>query len=138
MGREIKFRAKRIDNGQWVYGQYFKTPLTDENSGTSSEVGWFFLYGEPRHCIVQDGVSFVIDVETLCQYTGLKDKNGKNEVFEGDIVDINDAIYEVKFDCGGFMAGKMFLDDYWNLYGYMFKVIGNIHQNPELLEGDGS
>lgn len=69
------------------------------------------------------------------QWTGLKDKNGK-EVFEGDLIKLTDGqIEEVIFDCGGFMTKRfcMYLDDYWNMHGYMYEVIGNIYENPELL-----
>lgn len=147
MSREIKFRARRTDNGQWVYGQYFRTPLTDENSGTTPDAGWFFLCGEPRHCIVKDGVSFVIDVKTLGQYTGLKDKNEK-EIYEGDIyydevfrsnvvIEFNNARY---FSCQKDEDRKTIVD---MLRPYQFgdplaskiEAIGNIYTNPELLEG---
>lgn len=71
----------------------------------------------------------------LMQYTGLDDKNNKR-VFEGDVVKIHaddpEEYHEVKFACGGFMAGDIFLDDYWNLNGHMFEVVGNRFENPEL------
>lgn len=67
MKTEIRFKGKRADTGEWVSGYYFKTPLTDENSGTDPEVGWFFLTGETRHCIsTEDGVVFVVDPESVC------------------------------------------------------------------------
>lgn len=135
--REIKFRGRRIDNGQWVYGQYFQTPLTDENSGVSSDKGWFFLSdSQQRHCIVQNCVAFVIDINTLGQYIGLKDKNGK-EIYEGDICDGHsdgigiitwtdfDGGYDYIFEDGGNVG-------IWEVKNYII-VIGNIHENPELL-----
>lgn len=62
---QIKFNAKRIDNDEWVSGHYFCSPLTDENSGTTSDKGWSFLSGEKRHCIEQNHVSFVVDPDTI-------------------------------------------------------------------------
>lgn len=73
----------------------------------------------------------------LMQYTGLKDKNGK-EIFEGDIVDVpsfNPSRYEVVFDRGGFCM-RHDKDDFHYPDGKYLEdgeVIGNIHENPELL-----
>lgn len=146
--REIKFRAKRIDDGRWVYGQYFKTPLTDENSGTSPDVGWFFLSGEERHCIVQEHVSFVIDVNTLGQYTGLKVVNG-NEIYEGDIIKhpwSEDSYEVISYIDGseqenlGMEIGFYIQRDNFESFCMLevgeheFEVVGNIHDNQELLK----
>ena len=66
MKAEVKFKGRRIDNNQWVEGYYFKTPLTDENSGTNPVVGWFFLTGIERHCISsENGSVFVIQSDTV-------------------------------------------------------------------------
>lgn len=145
MSRKIEFRGKRIDNGKWVYGDYFKTPLTDENSGTKSEAGWFFLTGELRHCIGQDNVAFTVDEKTVGQFTGLRDKNGK-KIFEADIVKIDDREIGAKdiiigevYWCADYTlwkAGPGFC--VWSKKGHSdlspnIEIIGNIYENPELL-----
>ena len=66
MNREIKFRAKCKDNDEWVYGSYIQS---------YNEQDW----------IVQDGDFFAVDSDTVGQFTGFYDKNGK-EIYEGDII----------------------------------------------------
>ena len=73
---EVKFKAKRIDNADWVSGHYFTSPLTDENSGTTPDKGWFFLSGEKRHCIEQNHVVFVVDPDTIKRDYGI-DEEGR-------------------------------------------------------------
>jgi uncharacterized phage protein (TIGR01671 family) len=145
--REIKFRGKRTDTGQWVYGDYFKAPLTDENSGLPPEAGWFFLCGEIRHCISQNGVAFTVDPSTVGQYTGLKDKT-EQEIYEGDIMDMsfygvviivwNEEICSFQFAYEGMAKGTAIggriTNTLFDHEALKFKVIGNIHDNPELLE----
>lgn len=69
MKREIKFRGKRIDNKKWVYGF-----LADED------------YINDIDSI--DLSSIEVDIDTVCEFTGLLDKNGK-EIYEGDIISVN-------------------------------------------------
>lgn len=149
--REIKFRGKRIDTGEWVYGHYFTTPLTQENANdTSPKDGWFFLCGEKRHCISNDGVVFIVDPETVGEFTGLPDKNGK-DIYEDDIVkshhngESNPIRYGEHIDEGyrtgfywflevgenGFNLGDSLHRD---IYGEVdhFEIVGNTHDNPEL------
>lgn len=145
MTREIRFRGRRLDNRQWVYGHYFTTPLTDENSGVAQGYGWCFLSdGTTRHCISQDGVAFVVEPSTVGQYTGLKDKNGK-EIYEGDVVGAfcDTQRFEIKYceERGGYFLDSVVLcggaepapECLGNLLDTV-EVIGNIHDNPELLE----
>ena len=129
--REILFRGKRID-GLWVEGAGITVRESDAN--ILSELGG--SYGL-KWCQVYP--------ETVGQYTGLTDKNGK-KIFEGDIIKIPDdfyefghnagEIYEVYFCCGGFRLKPKYTKarGYWLEDDETVEVIGNIHDNQELLE----
>lgn len=141
--REILFRAKRKNwrelpkEDWWVEGSYHHQ--TD-------------YYGDPcdKHYIIDGtatdmegyGEHYEIDPETLCQYTGLKDKDG-NRIWENDIVkhEISDTIGTVKWyqeDYVGWCVDdivideQQFTDEMWN----ECEVIGNVFGNPELMKGD--
>ena len=131
----MKFKGKRIDTGEWVKGHYFTTPLTDENSGTKPDVGWFFLTGETRHCISRFGCVFVVDEETICRSLDIEDIEGK-EMFTGDIIItpnknwgvivFNPPFFEVTISkTQSSLYTKEFLSN--------SKVIGDKFSNPELM-----
>ena len=140
MNRTIKFRGKSIYDEDWLYGSLVKIekdryaiipPLNDIEIGKS--IGMYEVYPE-----------------TVCQFTGLLDKNGK-EIYEGDIISVN----------GKYPKLVRYIDDYacfclaniedldekmdtgywhqvspgwWNSSKRIIKVLGNIHDNPELID----
>ena len=134
--REILFRGKTLDKGEWVYGNLITDDndvyiLTQENLSRGIDIGGWI-----------DGVqSCEVIPETVGQYTGLRDKNGER-IFEGDIIKSIAAWYVVEFENGGyglspFGKGKLIpIMGHWNFNGNEVEVIGNIHDNPELLEGE--
>jgi uncharacterized phage protein (TIGR01671 family) len=137
--REIKFRGKRIDNGQWVEGYYFKTPLTDEATGSKPEDGWYFLTGGERDCISKNNCVYEVNPKTIGQYTGLKDKNSI-EIYEGDIIETEvrnkhwrdyHSKYQIDYYNGAFYVSEELLIDLFEHYNVT--VIGNIYDNPELI-----
>ena len=139
--REILFKAKRIDNGEWVEGFLIKDLHREE---------WYigYLFGGGAH----DTDVAQIDPDTLCQYTGLADKNGQkiweNDVvkyhFGNDVAPIKFGEYQSCFD--SIKAGHIgfYLD--WDCkkalrkdLGYWVNIIdcnvvGNLFDHPELLE----
>ena len=138
--REILFRGKRIDNGEWVEGAYMPYYYSTR-------------YGKVAAIFTNDDVlcktsRYPVDPSTVGQYVGLKDKNGKR-IFEGDILGTryyylspdNVAVEVVKWFCNGWVIQEgdrpptMLEEDEIMPYS---EVIGNVHDNKELWGGNES
>ena len=138
MKREIKFRGKRLGNGQWVYGDLLHIVggcVIYHGSQTESEL----IEDRPNLAVelYMDEVS-PVDPDTVGQFTGLLDANGK-EIYEGDILRISiskNGIAEVRWyaEWAMFVEQMKNSSQWYNLEGRK-EVIGNIHDNPELLKG---
>lgn len=189
--RTIKFRGKRCDNGEWAYGYLYKLQLPIEEACLilTQDNNHLDVSLAPKYDLAfKLGVDlFIVDPETVGQFTGLYDKNGKG-IYEGDIVEFyhlktycinpdcdvhllgygtrlikavevvefKDGMFGVEDDYFGIIrsldCGLMneedykeeISDPYFDANGYDveniealigLRIIGNIHDNPELLGG---
>ena len=143
--REILFRGKRTDNGEWVEGAFCPKDC-DMPFGPMVDKSSIIKLDDP--C---SGFWFEVDPNTVGQFTGLLDKNGKR-IFEGDVVVCRQAIegnlidycveigfVEMKQGAFGLHRKRGYYRPFkdW-LEDYEYEIIGNIHDNPELLEGGGT
>lgn len=121
--RDIQFRGKRPDNNEWVYG-YLLQPMIISN----------VVQGQLEY------MDLIVDENTVGQYIGLKD-NSEQKVFEGDILydptDSDNGLYVVEF-----MDGEFVLINDNIIYEieqvHFLHIIGNIHDNKELLTNGGN
>ena len=138
--REILFRGKRIDNGEWAYGYLF-----DDDSIYKKRffVGALVITGAKgtTDAVFDVGANFFeVDPSTIGQYTGLTDKNGV-KIFEGDMISYNGSKDVVYFDTSlnipcfttGIGRGSSTGPHPYKISKRQV-VIGNIHDNPELLK----
>ena len=130
--RKILFRGKQVDNGEWVEGYLTRRPSAIQYGAHYSP--WFI--DKPPSDPDDSGGFYNVDCETVGQFTGLTDRKG-NRIFEGDIVKYDgDGIYRIGYVDGVyrlFNAKGRYSVSVHNNYSYL-EVIGNIHDNPELLE----
>lgn len=146
MAREILFKAKRRDNGEWVEGYYVK-----------SVEGYYIVVPNKEESIWGEGKIIEIEPNTLCQYTGFTDKNG-NKIWENDVVKKHFYTdYDAFANSEEYVGVVKFIDCAWvvetvreknkcirpifEAMAYSqdvkyFEVIGNAIDNPELLGGE--
>jgi uncharacterized phage protein (TIGR01671 family) len=122
--REIKFRARGAIVICWIYGYFIQ---------------------EKGQCFIEnDGGRYSVRADSICQFTGLKDKNGK-EIYSGDLIRQHGTLYEILpcvggFECqiwkefkqGGAEKGSVYI--FSCLLDTSCEIIGNIYENPELLK----
>ena len=145
--REILFRGKRLDNGEWVQGRNILTLILDQSEElevyiAQSGAGYSADIDEAGNLLLTKGELYKVDPETVGQYTGLKDKNG-TKIFEGDIVKRLfyfglPVLSVVTFKNGAFglewNRGKVKeFSAFTSICNCTYEVIGNIYDNAELL-----
>ena len=127
--KEIKFKAKRLDDNSWVFGYFY-----EENGNT------YIIENRQKESMLNRNITYQVDPSTVCQFTGMMDEDC-NEIWEGDIVRDNndllciDNLYEVVYieKEGTFAFKSLDKDDFYEPFVYLFEayVIGNKFDNKK-------
>ena len=129
--REILFRGKAVDSGEWVYGipASFRKIDNVVRATMIPEI-------DGEHCMSE---CVCVDPDTIGEYAGLTDENA-TRIFEGDIVSYNGTVHKVVFENRGYsgyfgivMGDKETWPFSMSVPPNMMEVIGNVHDNPSLL-----
>ena len=126
--REILFRGKRVENDEWVFGDLIHEP-----------------WASCIQVIEKDNINtfkrtkYSVHKETVGQYTGLTDKNG-NKIYEGDILELDgeEVFFEVGYETNAakfVIIGDIDMFYFDNVWTSEIKIVGNIHDDPELVGG---
>lgn len=136
--REILFKAKRIDNGEWVEGYYLFVKEQNKHYILTGKIASYSVDYSHSYLKTNGFEWFEIDPNTLCQFTGLKDKNGKM-IFENDILEFEfeeigkqKAVVYYNLEYGSFLL-NVITDNFQFAKINDGIVIGNRFDNPELL-----
>lgn len=144
--REIMFRGKRLDNGEWIEGHLIRC----ENGRTRICESKTDIFCYEKDCSIIQTVAHETETLTVGQYTGLKDKNGKR-IFEGDIIAVpfEEDRSPWEENCIYYENGKVYFDEIrfgwyvkfkgdeltlWEYDDCGVTIIGNIHDNPEFMK----
>lgn len=141
MNREIKFRGKMVPEQVWIYGTLLRIPAPLVCLEKKEEDKYYIQFADPNYIpdwnMPYRMVQGQVDNNTIGQFTGLHDKNNI-KIYEGDIVKYENMTGKIMFLNGSFVMSDFEENEEWELgiINEEIEVVGNIYDNPELLEGE--
>lgn len=137
MENRYLFRAKSLDDGEWVQGCYIYDVARDRSESLNE-------FAHRIQPLYENAYAEPVDPSTICQCTGLKDKNGnliwENDIVKGKYYDGGKAyehMGQIKYDCQSYkVVGINQYKGYHAELDNLYETVGNIFDNPELLEDE--